>query len=290
MKLLLLPIYLVDKLLRGFNTLLAFLRIKLPVGKFVLFCVRILCWIVHLPYFRLWVFGNKYVPYKGGVIIAVNHQSYLDPTLVGMAMLRHLTFVSKKENFDLPIVGPLIDLGGAYPIDRAAGGAAVLGFFNNLLKEGRAVAVFPEGTIPGEEQLERSDVEAATGLLKGKTGVIRMALKAHVPIVPLGISGSGKALCPEAVPKGLETPLPRPTKITLRFGQPIDLSHLYETPITRDILRSETDKLMGIISALVDPSMNYIPHSVPVQPAEYQKMRDFEAARNRAHPPEMINN
>ena len=196
-------------------------------------------------------------------------------------MLRNVTFVSKRENFEVPILGPLIELGDAHPIERG-GDDGALDFFEKLLKQGHCITIFPEGTIPAEEDKLRSDVEPETGLLKGKTGAIRLALRAQVPIVPCGISGSGRALCPEAIPRGEKLPLPKPSKISITFGKPIYYHADHGKPFSRERLRELTNTLMKKISELVDHSMNYIPQEVPVSPKTYATLRDVEA-KTRPH-------
>lgn len=268
----------IDWLLKFFIKTITLLRIKRPVGFLLILITRIFLAFFHLLYFRMTVHGYSYIPKKGGVLIAANHQSYLDPHLVALSILRTVTFVSKKENFDIPILGPLIELGNAYRINRS-GGDNELHFFAELLKQGHILVIFPEGTIPAEEDKLRSDIEPQTGLLKGKTGVIRLALQTHVPIIPLGISGSGRALCPEAIPKGEKFPFPKPTKITMRFGEPIDLSPHYPIPLSRELLRQLTDILMVKISKLVDHTMNFIPFTLPISKETYSFLRKFEESR-----------
>lgn len=268
-------VHIIDSCLRLLLKLLTILHLRPLVTMIFRGIARIILYSTHLIYFRLEILGHSHIPKKGGVIITPNHQSYLDPPLVGLCIWRHVTFVSKKENFAVPILGPLIALGGAYSIDRS-GDDQALDFFAELLKKGHLLSLFPEGTIPAEEDILRSAVEPKTGLLKGKTGAIRLALKARVPIVPMGISGSGKALCPEAVPRGEILPIPKPIKITVKFGQPWDLSSYYDKEITKELLRQLTDELMGKISSLVDHSRNFIPMDIPVSAETYTIIKKYE--------------
>ena len=262
-------------ILKGFVGLVTLLRIRPWVTVVFRALTRVILFIFHKIYFRLEIIGHSNIPKTGGVLLAVNHQSYLDPPLVGICVWRRVTFISKIENFKVPILGPLIELGGAFPVVRG-GDDAALDLFTKLLKEGHVLSIFPEGTIPAEEEIPRSAMEPKTGLLKGKTGAIRLALKARVPIVPMGLSGTGKALCPEAVPRGEKLPLPKPVKITVTFGKPWDLSAYYEQPITKELLRTLTDELMSKISDLVDHAHSYIPFTVPVSEETYRLIREYE--------------
>ncbi|MBI3018950.1 MAG: 1-acyl-sn-glycerol-3-phosphate acyltransferase [Deltaproteobacteria bacterium] len=266
----------IDFLLRSFVRLVTFLRLRPFVTLLLRALTRIVLFALHKIYFRLEIIDHSNIPKTGGVLLAVNHQSYLDPTLVGICVWRWVTFISKIENFKIPILGHLIELGGAFPVVRG-GDDDALEFFGKLLKEGRVLSIFPEGTIPAEEEIPRSTMEPNTGLLRGKTGAIRLALKARVPIVPVGLSGTGKALCPEAVPRGEKLPLPKPVKITVKFGKPWDLSSYYDQPITKELLRTLTDELMKKISDLVEHTRSYIPFSVPVSEDTYRFIREYEA-------------
>lgn len=274
-KILLFIVNCIDFTLRFFIQIITSLGLRKWVILIIRGTARALLFISHIIYFRLKIKGHSNIPKTGGAIIAPNHQSYLDPTLIGLSVWRKITFVSKKENFEIPILGPLIELGDAYPVVRG-GDDEALNFFSDLLTKGHLVTIFPEGTIPGEEKVLRSDIESKTGLLKGKTGVIRLALKTRVPIIPAGISGTGKALPPEAIPHCKSLPIPRPAKIVVKFGKPIDLSPYYNTPITKELLRTLTDELMCKISTLIDHAHNVVPYTIPVIEEAYQRIRTYE--------------
>ena len=276
-------IKLVDAVLRLFNKTITLLRMRSIVVFLIRALTRVILTAFHILYNRITVHGHHHIPKRGGAVIAANHQSYSDPTLVALSVWRKVIFISKKENHEIPILGPLIELGDSHPINRSGDNDA-LDFFSDLLKQGHLVIIFPEGTIPAEEDKLRSHVEPKTGLLQGRTGAVRLALKAGVPIIPLGISGSGRSLCPEAIPRLERAPLPKPSKITMRFGPPMDLSQYFSHPVDRPFLRKLTDELMLKISHLVDHQMNFIPHSVPLTEATYQLLREYEA-QTRPHPP-----
>ncbi len=277
MKLILKIAWAIDWVFRIFNRIVITLGLRELVTTLLRGVTRVLLFTIHKLYFRLEIIGHSNIPKVGGVLLAVNHQSYLDPPLVGICAWRRVTFISKIENFKIPILGPLMEIGGAYPVVRG-GDDAALETFIDLLKKGHLMSIFPEGTIPAEEEIPRSAIEPKTGLLKGKTGVIRLALKARVPIVPVGLSGTGRALCPEAVPRGQTLPIPKPVKITVRYGKPIDLSRYYDVPVTKELLRELTDQVMLEISQLVDHTRNFIPMTVPVTDETYQKIREFETS------------
>jgi 1-acyl-sn-glycerol-3-phosphate acyltransferase len=117
--------------------------------------------------------------------------------------------------------------------------------------------------------------------LPGRTGPIRIALRVNAPIVPVGISGAGATLPPEAVPRGLTSWWPRRRRIRIRFGAPLQVLEAEGEP-DRALLRRETDRLMREISMLVDFSLSEPPHRVPLTDADYASLRAFEARVHQA--------
>lgn len=114
--------------------------------------------------------------------------------------------------------------------------------------------------------MPRHAVDPETGLLQGRTGVVRLAMEAGVPVVPVGISGTGAAFPPEIYPRLELLELPRKVPITVRFGRPLRFSRPEGGVAEREDLRRETDRLMKALSALVDHGRSYVPTRVPVPP------------------------
>lgn len=208
--------------------------------------------------FDLQVFGTEHVPAEGGCLIAANHQSWLDVQVLAASSPRRYYFVAKSEFREWPILRRLIDLNDSIYIQRGRDERG-LQEIADAVRSGKAIVIFPEGTIPGEEDIPRWEVEPDTGLLKGKSGVVRVALATGAPIVPCGVSGTGRAFPPEAYPRmQIFPPLPRPFPITVRYGRPIRLKSP-RRELTREDLAKMTKKVMLAISALVDHSQNYEP-------------------------------
>jgi len=136
----------------------------------------------------------------------------------------------------------------------------------DALRDGKVLVIFPEGTIPGEERWGRHEVEAETGLLRGKTGAVRIALAAGVPLIPVGVSGTGAAFPPEVFPRLELAQPPRQVKITVRFGAPVDLGDFAGRTLEKEDLHAATQRLMLAISGLVAHERNYVPITVPVAP------------------------
>src|SRR5262245_47434700 len=130
---------------------------------------------------KLKVEGAENLPKKGGVILASNHQSWLDAQVLGVGLHRKICFLAKSEFTDWPLLRHFIEFSDSIFIRRGGDEEGMQRAIKRL-HDGDVICIFPEGTIPGEEDIPRSAVEKDTGLLRGKTGVVRLALKAGVPI------------------------------------------------------------------------------------------------------------
>jgi 1-acyl-sn-glycerol-3-phosphate acyltransferase len=206
--------------------------------------------------------GLDHVPSSGGVILASNHQSWLDVQVLVASCPRHVHFLAKEMFRTWPVLRHLIELSDSIFV-RRGGDRDALAETVQRLREGWVVAVYPEGTIPGEEDKPRSLVEPETGLLRGKTGAVRLAMAAEVPIVPVGVSGTGRSFPPETYPRLELLRPPQPTPITIRFGEPIRYDDHDPQHTDRRTVRQLTNALMGRISALVDHQRGFVPMSVP---------------------------
>jgi 1-acyl-sn-glycerol-3-phosphate acyltransferase len=171
---------------------------------------------------RFRVVGAENVPRNGGLIVAANHVSYFDPPAVGCALPRELTFMAKKELFEIPLFDKLISALGAYPIDRSRGDVGAIKRSVAILREGRALAMFPEGTRNFE------------GKVGAQAGVALLATLAGVPIVPAYIAGTDRAA--------------RLGRFTVTFGKPIVVQRGQKA--SRDELAKITDAIMTQIHAL----------------------------------------
>ena len=168
-----------------------------------------------LPWIDLDVRGLSNLPTDGGVLLAANHRSYLDPLVLAYATAtagRPARFLAKKEVTDAPVVGPVTRALGAIRVDRGSGSRAPLVEAARALRAGELVVVFPQGTIPRGHDF--FDPE-----LRGRHGAARLAIEAGVPIVPVGIWGSDRAW-----PRSARFPyvlnLADPPAVTVRIGEP----------------------------------------------------------------------
>jgi 1-acyl-sn-glycerol-3-phosphate acyltransferase len=159
--------------------------------------------------FRPKVTGLEHIPATGGAIVAANHVSFLDPLLLPLVVpKRRVMFLTKMKYIDKPVLHIFLRGAGVIPVAAdepgGAGGAVASGVL--AVRQGRLVGIFPEGTRSRDGRLHR-----------GKTGAARIAIEAGVPVIPVGISGTERALPPGAK-------LPRPRSVRITFGSPIRLA------------------------------------------------------------------
>lgn len=155
--------------------------------------------------------GESHIPRHGGAILAINHVSYLDFALVGTAALpakRYVRFMAKKEIFSHPIAGPLMRGMHHIRVDRSSGSESFKHALH-ALRAGEMIGIFPEATI--STSFEIKDL---------KSGAIRLAQEAGVPIVPAVIWGSQRIWT-----KGVKRDLRRKRiPITVAFGDPLTIT------------------------------------------------------------------
>jgi 1-acyl-sn-glycerol-3-phosphate acyltransferase len=122
--------------------------------------------------------GWHHIPRHGPVLLLANHQSMLDPILIGLAARRYLSFLARHTLFEQPLLGPLIRSLQAIPIDRSFGKEGIQAVLH-ALQAGQAVAMFPEG-----ERTHSGQVQPL------KPGVALLIRRVQCPIVPVGIAGA----------------------------------------------------------------------------------------------------
>jgi 1-acyl-sn-glycerol-3-phosphate acyltransferase len=170
--------------------------------------------------FDLKVYGIRNIPRTGGVLIVSNHQSLLDPPLLGARMPRPMSYMAKSELFKHKAFAWLIRRLGAFPVKQGAGDVGAIKETVNRLQEGRVLNIFPEGS-----RTENGEV------LPMQPGVGLVVRRAGVPIVPAAICGSY-----EAWPKGSKYFRRHPVRVV--YGPPIDVTGMKADAIVKLIDRS----------------------------------------------------
>jgi len=152
--------------------------------------------IIFTVFYRVRVEGRENIPQTGGVIIAPNHISFFDPPLAGSMMKRPLKFMAKQELFDKPVLGFIIKRTNAFPVRRGVMDIHAMRSAFQILKDGHALLVFPEG---------RRSKEGVLGEAHSGAGMI--ACNAQVPLIPTRIENTNK--------------MSRFKKIVIKYGKPL---------------------------------------------------------------------
>ncbi len=189
--------------------------------------------------YRPKVSGLENVPADGPVIMAINHNSFVDSIFLPLVVKRPMTFLAKDEYFTTPgfkgfWMRTFFKGVGQVPIDRSGGNAseAALHTGVRVLESGNVLGIYPEGTRSPDGKLYR-----------GHTGVARMALAANATVVPVAIQGTR-----DIQPAGKT--IPRVKRLSIEIGKPLDFSRYEGMDNDRFVLRSMTDEIMYEIMAL----------------------------------------
>ncbi len=194
--------------------------------RFANLVLRLFFWL----FTRLEIVGRENVPASGSLMVIMNHLSFLDPPLLGVGVARRIWWMSKIENWDNPIMGAVLTLYGAFPVQRGEVDRKALVHAMDILRSGGALGIAPEG--------HRSE----SGLLaRAKPGAARLALQTNATVLPVGIVGTGTAV--RAWPK-----LRRPV-ITLHIGKPFQLSA--EKPVSKEKQQELADFMMLRIAEML---------------------------------------
>lgn len=163
---------------------------------------------VFLIALRYRVRGHTHVPPSGGGLLLINHQSFLDPMLVGLPLRRPVSYLARDSLFPIPGIGWVLRNTHVMPINRDAASTASIRTALERLEQGFLVGVFPEGT------------RSATGEVdQFRPGFISLLRRTTVPVYPVGIAGAH-----EAMPRSSLWVNCRPVRVV--FGPPIHRSDL----------------------------------------------------------------
>lgn len=182
--------------------------------------------------FRFRILHRERMIDEGPAILASNHQSYLDPPLIGNAATRPIYFLARKTLLDVPVLGRILPKLNVIPVDQEGGDRSALKALIRVLKKREAVLVFPEGarTLDGNLQPALPGV----GLVIAKT---------HAPVVPIRIFGAH-----EALPRGGGRLRLHP--ITVVVGEPIRFTEADLQPAGKDLYQRLSDRVMEAIAAI----------------------------------------
>ena len=198
--------------------------------------------------------GRGNFPKKGPAIIAANHLSFLDSFFIPLVVRkRKVTYLAKADYFKSWKTSWFFNMVGQIPTEREGGAKSeqALNAALTVLREGKLLGIYPEGTRSPDGRLYR-----------GRTGVARLALTAGVPVIPTGLIGT-----PEVMP--IDKKLPRLTgrlPVRVRFGEPLDFSRFAGKERDRFALRSITDEIQYEIMQL--SGQEYVDEYASKKPSE----------------------
>ncbi|HYT10662.1 MAG TPA: lysophospholipid acyltransferase family protein [Mycobacteriales bacterium] len=212
-----------------------------PVGFWLGLAVAVIYPLVSLLFKVRWR-GAENVPKTGGVIIATNHVSYVDPLVFARFVWdagRIPRFLAKDSLFRLFFLRNVLKGAKQIPVSRGTVDAErSLRPAIEALERGEAVCIYPEGTVTRDPDFWP---------MVGRTGVARLVLSADVPVVPVAQWGPQNAV---DVYRKRYRLLPR-KEVRCVAGPPIDLSAYRGRPMTADLLRDVTDVIMRAIRDLL---------------------------------------
>jgi 1-acyl-sn-glycerol-3-phosphate acyltransferase len=194
--------------------------------------------LVYATYFRWRVFGAEHVPLSGGVILASNHASFIDPPLVGAGIKRDINYLARESLFRFPGIGALLRSWNSVPVDRDGGGAKGLKIILDRLLAGGGIILFPEGTRTKDGHL-----------LPARSGIGLIVIKSSAPVVPARVFGTYQAY-------GRHLKIPRPRRVVVKYGSPMNFDSLRaeartcSKPRLKEIYQEVADQIMSAIEKL----------------------------------------
>ena len=184
---------------------------------------------------RMRVKGRDNIPKTGPVIIAANHASYLDPPIIGVAAWRReVRFLARDSLYSNPFIKWFYLKLKTIPMSRERGDVAALKAGLKVLKNNQIIGLYPEGTRTQDGELQEA-----------KGGIGFLIAKAKAPVVPTFIDGNFNAF-----PRGASCP--KPTKITVYFGEAIHPEELEQWSGSKDGFQKIGDHVMSKIEDLKD--------------------------------------
>lgn len=191
-------------------------------------------------YFAFHLEGLEHIPARGPALVACNHASYLDPIATAYAVLRagrRPRFLAKEELFHAPLLKWVFPGVRQIPVRRGAKDNAALELAEQTLRSGETVVIYPEGTVTKRED----------GLpMEGKTGLVRLAIAAGVPIIPM-VSWGSAPVWQKSGPGSLRPRRP----VWVRIQAPLDLPLEGVDPDDIEAVKALTAQVMTSLTEMV---------------------------------------
>jgi 1-acyl-sn-glycerol-3-phosphate acyltransferase len=194
-----------------------------------------LSWALARLLFSFKVIGRERIPDTGGCILAMNHESYLDPPLAGMCCRRPIYFLARKTLLQWPVLGRIFPKVNVVPVDQERADMSALKTIVKLVRGGECTIVFPEGERTLDGKMGRA--QPGLGLVIAKT---------LAPVVPMRIFGAH-----EAFPRGGKGIRLRPIRIVV--GEPMVFTEADLVGSGRDLYQRLSERVMERIAGIEMP-------------------------------------
>jgi 1-acyl-sn-glycerol-3-phosphate acyltransferase len=191
--------------------------------------IRPVVGVISRVLWRLRWRNTEHIPMSGGLIIASNHQTYIDPFWISVKVPRPTRYLAWDAAFNWPFVGTMLRLFGSWPLQLEGSDPKPIRRSLQWIREGGAVVIFPEGGRGNPDGSMR----------KFKAGAVRMAIETGVPILPVTIRGGHRVWPPQ-------NRLPRFSAVEIIY-HPLFVIEQRENEETRQCARRETERLAEIV-------------------------------------------
>ena len=194
--------------------------------------------LMYATYFHWRVYNAERVPLTGGVILAANHASFLDPPLVGSGLRRQINYLARASLFRYPGVGWLLRNWNSVPVERDGGGAAGLKAILDRLLAGGAIILFPEGTRTKDGKLQPA-----------RSGIGLTVIKSDAVVIPVRTFGTF-----ECYNRKIKFHLPK--QLAVKYGEPMRFEKLRAEAKNcskarlKEIYQEVADEIMAMIAKL----------------------------------------
>jgi 1-acyl-sn-glycerol-3-phosphate acyltransferase len=184
--------------------------------------------------YRVRVEGSERIPAAGPCILVANHESLIDPWILGLATRRPIRYMAKADFWRYPILRSVMDAFGTFPVERGGGDTDALGHAGRLLRAGQVLGIFPQGTcLPYRTR-------------PWHRGAARLALATGSPLVPVALVGTEKALRPHRIKLGLP-------KIRVLVARPLEVARQKPTIAAAKVLTSRIEDVIAELRAPYGP-------------------------------------
>lgn len=184
---------------------------------------------------RVRLIGEDNLPRDGGFILAPSHRSMMDIPFAAVVTSRRIRFMGKKSVFAVPVIGTLFRWLGGFPVARDGTDRKAVRDSVDMLRAGEVLCVYPEGTRQHGPKIQPL-----------QPGAAYLALRAGVPVVPIGMAGT------EEIMRARRDPIPRFGRVAIVVGEPITPEALSGGLVPRDRVDALTARLADELQLVFD--------------------------------------